>query len=128
MRKLFYGLILVVMLSQFPQVSAQFQEEKQGIDAAYGKVTKAIDFATTAYTTTRKDVGVIQGRLDRTKQDIDKGVTYAQKAGTEASKYSGAVKSLVGEAKAVTQASMQKVTATKPVAGTKTVTDAASQK
>ncbi len=127
MRKLFYGLILIVMLSQFPQVSAQFQEEKQGMDAAYGKITKAVDFATTAYATTRKDVEVIQGRVDKTKQDIDKGVTYAQKASAEASKYSGTVKSLVSEAKAITQASMQKATATKPVASAKTVTNAASQ-
>lgn len=128
MRKLFYGLILIAILSQLPQVSAQFKEEKQGIDAAYGKVTKAYNFATTAYANTRKDVEVIQGGLDKTKQDIDKGTAYVRKASTEASKYSGTVTSLVSEAKAITGASMQEAARTESVKSTKTVTGSGSQK
>lgn len=72
MRRLFTWLFLVVMLSQFPQVSDQFQEEQEGVQAAYQKAERTVKAAETAYSKTKSDVAKVQESLTKMKNDIDK--------------------------------------------------------
>jgi ribosomal protein S20 len=76
-----------MMLSQFPQVSKEFKEEQEGMQAAYLKAQKTVAAAETAYDTTKDNVVKVQKSLDRVKGDIDKGVAYTNKASSEVSKY-----------------------------------------
>lgn len=74
MRRLVSGLLLVLVLGQIPQVSASFQEEEQGIEAVYGKVVKAYEETVAVYNETRQEAEVIQGRLAKTKEDLDRNM------------------------------------------------------
>jgi peptidoglycan hydrolase CwlO-like protein len=72
MRRLFTWVFLVVMLSQFPQISDQFREEQEGVQAACRKAEKTIKAAETAYDKTQKDVAKVQESLTKMKKDVDK--------------------------------------------------------
>ncbi|MDP2211913.1 MAG: hypothetical protein Q8J63_09290 [Candidatus Aquicultor sp.] len=95
------AIVFIVALSLFPQVSAEFQEEQQGVQAAYEKAVKAYDRVTSVYGETKEDIEVIQTRVTETKEDIDKSVAFAKQAQAEASKYSEEFKTLADDAKSV---------------------------
>ncbi|MCL6473162.1 MAG: hypothetical protein K6T91_10220 [Firmicutes bacterium] len=85
MRRLLFGLVALMFLSHIPQVSDQFKEEQQGIDAAYQKVIGLYSAVSKTYDNTRKDVNAIQQRLAQTKEDVDKSLAYTEKAGNKMS-------------------------------------------
>lgn len=85
MRRLLFGIIALMFLSHIPQVSDQFKEEQQGIDAAYQKAIGLYNTVSKTYDKTRKDVEAIQQRLERTKEDVDKSLAYTEKAGNKMS-------------------------------------------
>ncbi|MDI6817416.1 MAG: hypothetical protein QME41_09590 [Actinomycetota bacterium] len=95
------AIVFIAALSLFPQVSAEFKEEQQGVQAAYEKAVKAYDGVTSVYSETKDDIEVIQTRVTETKEDIDKSVAFAKKAQAEASKYSEGIKTLADDAKSV---------------------------
>jgi chromosome segregation ATPase len=95
------AIVFIAALSLFPQVSAEFKEEQQGVQAAYEKAVKAYDGATSVYSETKQEIEVIQTRVTETKEDIDKGVAFAKKTQAEVSKYSEELKALADDAKSV---------------------------
>ncbi|MBS3910203.1 MAG: hypothetical protein KGZ93_11395 [Actinobacteria bacterium] len=95
------AIIIIAVLSLFPQVSAEFKEEQQGVQAAYEKAVKAYDRVMSAYSKTKKDIEVIQTKVTETKEDIDKSAAFAKKAQAEASKYSEGLKALADDAQSV---------------------------
>jgi len=99
MRRLLTGIVLLVMLSQVPQVSEYFKEEKQGVDAAYEKATKVYSAASNIYDKTKEEIDSVQGSLDKTNEDLSQGDDYAEQAGIEASKFYNTFKSLVSDIK-----------------------------
>ncbi len=103
MRKLLFGLIALTILSQIPQVSNQFKEEQQGLDAAYGKIARVYDTVSYAYDKTQSDVRVIKTRLDKTKQDIDKSAAYTEKANNEISGFFRTLTSLLNSNRDATE-------------------------
>jgi len=97
MRRLLFGLILLVILSQIPQVSEHFKEEKQGFDAACEKATKAYGTASNIYNKTKEEAVIVQGSLNRTKEELNQEDDYTKQTGPEASKFYIIIKSLVAE-------------------------------
>ncbi|MBE0446998.1 MAG: hypothetical protein IBX64_02660 [Actinobacteria bacterium] len=97
MRRLLSGLAIIAVLSQVPQVSAAFGEEKQGIEAAYGKIVKAYKGTVTIYDKTRDDIALIQGRLAKVREDVDNHKAHVDNAGTEVSKYYKGLRTLAKE-------------------------------
>jgi len=102
-------IFMIIVLSLFPQVSAEFKEEKQGIEAAYGKIVKFYKGTATACDKASEDINVIQGRLVKTKEDIDKSMTYAGGASAKMSEYFKGFKSLAEEARSIAEISKVKL-------------------
>lgn len=86
MRRLIYGLLLVMVLSQFPQVSESFKEEEEGVNAACKKVETTYKTAVGVYNKAQSDYQKVQSSVHQLKADIDRGVKYAQDVKTNASK------------------------------------------
>ncbi len=96
MRKLLIGLVALTIISQIPQASNQFKEEQQGLAAAYGKAVRIYNTASQTYDKTQSDVQVIKTRLDKTKEDIDKNMAYAEKENNKISGFLRTLTSLLG--------------------------------
>jgi peptidoglycan hydrolase CwlO-like protein len=95
------AIVFIAALSLFPQVSAEFKEEQQGVQAAYEKAVKVYDSVTSVYSETKQEIEVIQTRVTETKEDIDEGVAFAKKTQAEMSKYSEELKALADDAQNV---------------------------
>lgn len=89
MKKLILGLFIVAVISN-PQLSAEFKEEKEGLEAAYAKVVGVSNSAVSTALTI--------------KEEFDKGMAYKEEIGSEASKYYGEFKSIANGVNGVAEA------------------------
>lgn len=94
MRKLLFVLILVAILSQTPQISAQFKEEKEGMDAAFNKAVKAYDAVANTYDSARSDIEAIQGKLIEIKEGADQGINYGKRINDEVGEHTGGLSAI----------------------------------
>lgn len=89
MKKLILGLFIVAIISN-PQLSAEFKEEREGLEAAFGKVVGVSN-------------SVVSTAL-KIKEEFDKGMAYKEEIGSEASKYYGEFKSIANGVNGVAEA------------------------
>ncbi|MDI6716704.1 MAG: hypothetical protein QME63_07155 [Actinomycetota bacterium] len=99
MRRLLFGLVILIILGQIPQVSAQFKEEREGVNAAVKKVNAAYNTAINAYNKVQQDAKEIQTKLIKFKADVDAGLAYKDRVLDQASEYYGKAEELAGEVK-----------------------------
>lgn len=115
------AIFMMVVLSLFPQVSAEFEEEQQGVQAAYEKAVKVYNGSVKVYGEAKRDIEVIQSRVTETKEDIDKGVALANEKSAEASKYMEELKTLTDEVKSVVKSTKLEIDESGGATAAKTV-------